>query len=48
LAIDCANPLMESDRIDAVATSARAIRASVRSVPSDRKDVPHLVRIILI
>ena len=43
LAIDCASPLMESERTDALATSARAMKASVRNFPChpDRKDVPH-------
>jgi hypothetical protein len=36
--------LIESERIDALAVSARAILAPVRIVPAalDRKDVPHL------
>src|SRR4029453_12814016 len=44
LAIDWARPLMESKRAAALAVSARAIQASVRSFPynPDRKDVPHL------
>jgi hypothetical protein len=44
LAIDWASPLIESDRIDALAASARAIcRPPFRIVPTfDRKDVPHL------
>src|SRR3954467_10178927 len=44
LAIDCANPLIESERIDARAVSARAILAPARIAPAalDRKDVPHL------
>src|SRR5580692_11482961 len=45
LAIDWASPLIESDRIDALAASARAI-AGLRfgSYPPNvvRKDVPHL------
>jgi len=31
--MDCANPLIESDRKDALAVSARAMPASVRTIP---------------
>src|SRR3954453_14169153 len=43
LAIDCANPLMESERIDALAASARAIASplGMSLAPYARKDVPH-------
>jgi len=43
LAIDCASPLMESDCADALAVSARAMKASawISPVRLDRKDVPH-------
>jgi hypothetical protein len=33
LAIDCAKPLIESDRADALAASARAIAAPVMDYP---------------
>jgi hypothetical protein len=35
LAIDCANPLIESERKDALAVSARAMPASVSDDPLD-------------
>jgi hypothetical protein len=44
LAIDWASPLIESDRIDALAASARAIEGLRFGSPPTfiRKDVPHL------
>src|SRR5271170_3707395 len=50
LAIDCANPLIESERRDALAVSARAMPASVSDDPRSRvrKDVPHLPESITI
>src|SRR5690242_821784 len=42
LAIDCARPLMESERDDALATPARAIDGLRSDFPChSRKDVPH-------
>src|SRR5580704_19523659 len=47
LAMDCANPLIESDRKDALAVSARAMPASVADDPLDpvRRHVLHRPRI---
>src|SRR5580700_5055236 len=47
LAMDCASPLIESDRKDALAVSARAMPASASDDPLDpvRRCVPHRPRI---
>ena len=44
LAIDCASPLIESERADALAASARAMPGLRSDCPQHlpRKDVPHL------
>src|SRR5882672_6609845 len=49
-AIDWASPLIESELTDALAASARAMRASVRIVPTNvrSKDVPHRSESLLI